>query len=223
MIPCPPPSPRVYSNSCPLRQWCHPTISTSVAAFSSCPHSFPASRSFSMSWLFASGGQSIEISTSVSVLQWILMVDVFQDWLVWSSCSPRDSQQSSPVRHFESISCWVLSFLYGPALTSLHDSAKTIVLTIWTLVGTVMILLFNTLLTFVLSFLPRSKHLLISWLQSTSTVILELKKITYFTIATVSYPYCQEVLGPDTMILFFECWVLSQLFHSIFLPSSRSL
>ena len=67
-FPCPSPSPGVYSNSCPQSRWCHPTISSSAALFSFCLQSFPASMSFAMSWLFASGGQSIGASTSASVL-----------------------------------------------------------------------------------------------------------------------------------------------------------
>ena len=67
-LPCPSLSPKVCSNSCPLSQWCHPTISSSVASFSPCPQFFPASGSFPMSWLFASGGQSIGVSASASVL-----------------------------------------------------------------------------------------------------------------------------------------------------------
>ena len=66
--PCPSPTPGVYSNSCPLSQWCHPTISSSVIPFSSCLQSFPASRSFQMSQLFASGSQSIGVSASTLVL-----------------------------------------------------------------------------------------------------------------------------------------------------------
>ena len=66
--PCPSPTPRVYPNPCPSSQWCHPTISSSVIPFSSCPQSFPASGSFQMSQLFASGGQSIGVSASTSVL-----------------------------------------------------------------------------------------------------------------------------------------------------------
>ena len=66
--PCPSPAPRVYPNSCPLSWWCHPTISSSVVPFSSCPQSFPASGSFQMSQLFTSGGQSIGVSASTSVL-----------------------------------------------------------------------------------------------------------------------------------------------------------
>ena len=66
--PCPSPTPRVYSNSCPLSQWCHPTISSSDVPFSSCPQSFPVSRCFPMSQFFASGSQSIGVSVSTSVL-----------------------------------------------------------------------------------------------------------------------------------------------------------
>ena len=67
-LPCPSPTPGTYSNSCPSSQWCHPTISSSVVPFSSCPQSFPASGSFTMSQFFASGGQSIGVSASTSVL-----------------------------------------------------------------------------------------------------------------------------------------------------------
>ena len=65
---CPSPTPRVHPNPCPLSRWCHPTISSSVVPFSSCPQSFPASGPFLMSQLFTSGGQSIEVSASTSVL-----------------------------------------------------------------------------------------------------------------------------------------------------------
>ena len=66
--PCPSPTPRVHPNPCPLNQWCHPTISSSVVPFSSCLQFFPASGSFQMSQLFASGGQSIGVSASASAL-----------------------------------------------------------------------------------------------------------------------------------------------------------
>ena len=65
--PCPSPTAGVYANPCPLSWWCHPTISSSVVPFSSCPQSFPASRSFQMSQLFALGGQSTGVSASTSV------------------------------------------------------------------------------------------------------------------------------------------------------------
>ena len=78
-------------------------------------------------------------------------------------------------------------------------TGKTIALTIWTFVGKVMSLLFNTLSRFVIAFLPRSKHPLISWLQSPSTVILEPKKIKSVTVFTVSPSICHEVMGPDAI------------------------
>ena len=79
--PCPSPTPGVYPNSCPLSWWCHPTISSSVVPFSSCPQHLPASGSFQMSQLFASGGQIIGVSASTSVLPMNT-----QDWfpLVWT-------------------------------------------------------------------------------------------------------------------------------------------
>ena len=82
-------------------------------------------------------------------------------------------------------------------------NGKTIALTRWTFVGKAMSLLFNMLLRFLIAFLPRSKHLLISWLQSPSAVILEPKKIKSVTISIVSPSICHEVMGPDAMILVF--------------------
>ena len=83
--PCPSPTSRVYSNSCPLSQWCHPTISSSVVPFSSCPQSFPASGSFQMSQFFTSGGQSIGVSASASVLP-VNIQDRFPlGWTGWIS------------------------------------------------------------------------------------------------------------------------------------------
>ena len=80
---------------------------------------------------------------------------------------------------------------------------KTIALTLRTFVGKVMSLLFNVLSSFVIAFLPRSKHLLISWLQSPSAVILEPRKIKSATVSTVSPSISHEVMGPDAMILVF--------------------
>ena len=100
-------------------------------------------------------------------------------------------------------------------------TGKSTALIIWTFVGQMMSLLFNMLSRFVIAFLPRSKHLLISWLQSQSTVILEPKKIKSITVSTFPPSTWHEVMGPDATILVFECWVLSQLFHSPLPPSSR--
>ena len=124
--PCPSPIPGVYSNPCPLSRWCHPTISSSVVPFSSCPQSLPASGSFTMSQILAWGGQSIGVSASVSVLSMDIWVDFLYDWLIWSPCSLRDSQDSSPAPQFESINSLVLSFLYSPTLTSIHDHWKNL-------------------------------------------------------------------------------------------------
>ena len=81
--PCPSPITRVYSNSCPLSQWCHPTISSSVVPFSSCLQSFPASGSFQMSRLSASGGQSIGVSGSASVLPMNIQDWFSLEWTGW--------------------------------------------------------------------------------------------------------------------------------------------
>ena len=91
---CPSPTPGVYSNSCPSSQWCHPTISSSVIPFSSCPQSFPASWSFPMSQLFTSGGQSIGVSASASVFPMNV-----QDWspLGWTGWISLQSKGLSSV------------------------------------------------------------------------------------------------------------------------------
>ena len=113
--PCPPPTPGVYPNWCPLSWWCHPAISVSVIPFSSCPQSFPASGSFPVSQLFAWGGQSIGVSASVSVLPMNTQDWSPLGWLVGSPCSPRDSQESSPIPQFKSINFLALTFLYSLA------------------------------------------------------------------------------------------------------------
>ena len=100
--------------------WVGDAISSSVVPFSSCLQSCPASGSFPVSQLFASGGQSIVVSASASVLP-VNILDWFPLGLVWSPCSPRDSQESSPTPQFKSISFSAFSLLYGPVFTSIHD------------------------------------------------------------------------------------------------------
>ena len=104
------------------------------------------------------------------------------DWL--DLLAVQGTLKSSPTPQFKSTNSSVLSFLYSPALTTIHDYWKNHSLTRWTFVGKVMSLLFNMLSRLVISFLPRSKRLLISWLQSPSAVILEPRKIVshYFSI-----------------------------------------
>ena len=118
---------------------------------------------------------------------------------------------------FKNINSSVLSFLYSPTLTSIHDYWKNIAVTRRTFVGKVMSLLFNMLPRLVTAFLPRSKHLLISWLQSPSGVILEPKKIKSVTVSTVFPSICHEVIGLDSKIFVF--WMLS--FHHPLSLSSR--
>ena len=123
-------------------------------------------------------------------------------------CSPRDSQESSPTPQFKSVNSSALSFLYSPTLTSIYDHWKNcLALTRRTFVGKVMSLLLSMLSGLVITFLPRSKHLLILWLQSPSAVILEPQKIKSVTVSIISPSLCHEVMGPDAMILVF--WMLS--------------
>ena len=123
-LPCPLPTPRVYSNSCPLSQWCYPTIFSSVIPLSSCLQSFPESGSFPMRQFFPSGGQSIGVSASVSVFQMNIQDWFPLGWTGWISLQFKDSQESSPTPQFKSINSSVLSFIYSPTLTSLHDHWK---------------------------------------------------------------------------------------------------
>ena len=119
-LPYPSPTPRAYSNSCPLSWWCYPTILSSVIPFSSCLQSFPASRSLLRSQFFTSGGQSIGTLASASVLPTNIQ-DWFPLWLTgWISLQSKNCQESSPTPQFKSINSSVFSFLYGPTLTSIH-------------------------------------------------------------------------------------------------------
>ena len=204
--PCPSPTPRVYPNSCLLSWWCHLTILSSVAPFSSCPQSFPVSGSFQMSQLFASGGQMIGVWASTSDLPVNTQDWSPLGWTVGSPCSPRDSRVFSNTtvqkHQFFGAQLFIvqLSHVY-------MTTGKTIALTRWIFVDKVMSLLFNMLSRLLITFLPRSKCLLISWLQSPSAVILEPQKIKSDTVYTVSPSICHEMMGPDAMSLVF--WMLS--------------
>ena len=101
-FPCPSLSAGVCWNSCPLSQCCQPAISSPVTSFSSCPQPFPASGSFPVSRLFASGGQSIGVSASASVLPMNIQGWYSLGWTGWTSC-PRDSKECSPAPQFNSI------------------------------------------------------------------------------------------------------------------------
>ena len=120
--PCPSATPRVHSNSCPSSRSCHPAISSSVVPFSSCPQSLPASESFPMSQLFASGGQSIGVSALASVLP--MNTQSFRmDWLDLLAVQGT-LKISSPTPQFKSINSSALSFLHSLTLTSIYDHWK---------------------------------------------------------------------------------------------------
>ena len=162
--PCPSPTPRVYSNSCPLSRWCHPTISSSVIPFSSCLQSFPASGSFPMSQFFTSGSQRIGFSASASVLPMNI-----QDWFPLGLTSLISLLFKRFSRVFNTTVQKCSAFLKVQFLHPYMTAGKTIALTRWTFFGKVMSLLFNRLSRLVITFLPRSKRHLISCLQVDKT------------------------------------------------------
>ena len=115
-LPCPSPTPRACSNSCPLSRWCHPTISSSIIPFSSCLQSFPASGSFQMSQFFASGGQSIGVSASMSVLPINTQDWSPLGWTVWISL------QSKGLTRFFSSTIVQRHQFFGTQLSSQSNS-----------------------------------------------------------------------------------------------------
>ena len=164
-LPFPSPSPGVCSNSCPLSLWCHPTFSSSVIPFSSCPQFYPTSGSFSMNQLFVKGGQSIGASGSASVLPMNI-----QGWFhlgmtgLNSLLSKRLSGIFSKNHSSKAPILWCSVFSVVQLSHPHMATVKTTALTRRIFVGKVMSLLFNMLSRFVITFLPRSKHLLMSWL-----------------------------------------------------------
>ena len=122
------------------------------------------------------------------------------EWTGWISLQSRDSQESSPTPQFRSINSSALSFLHSPTLTSINEYWKNHSLDLTDFVGRVIYLLLNMLSMLVITFLPRSKCLLISWLQSPSAVILNPPKNKVSHCLPI---YFHEVMGPDAMSLVF--------------------
>jgi len=122
--PCPSPIPWVYPNSCPLSWWCHLTISSSATLFSSRPQFSQHQGLFK--WVSSSHqvAKVLEFQLQNQSFQLIPRIDLLQNGLVGSPCSPRDSQESSPTPQFKSIKSSALSFLHSPTLTSIHDHWK---------------------------------------------------------------------------------------------------
>ena len=163
-----------------------------------------------MSQLFTSGSQSIGASASASSL----MVDWFDLLAVHGTLKSLLQHHSLKASVLWCLASIIVQLSHLPMTTG-----KTIALTRWTFVSKMISLLFNRLSRLVIVFLPRSKHLLILWLQSLSTVILEPKKRKPVTVSTFSPSICHEVMGPDAMILIF--WMLS--FKPAFSLSSFTL
>ena len=150
-----------------------------------CPQSTPASGSFPVSQFFAWGSQSIGASASASVLPMNIQDWFPLGWTGWISLQSKGLSRLFSNTQFKSINSAALSFLYSPTLTTIHDYWKTVALTRWTFVSKVMSLLFNMLSRLAIAVLPRSKRILILWLQSSSAVILETKKIKSDIVSTV--------------------------------------
>ena len=171
--PCPSPTPGVHSNSRPSSQWCHPAISSSVIPFSSCLQSLPASESFPMSQLCTRWPKYWSFSFSIiPSKEHPGLISFRMDWL--DLLAVQGTLKSLLQHHSSKASVLRLSAFFTVQLSLPYmTTGKTIALTRQTFVGKVMSLLFNMLSRLVITFLPRSKCLLISRLQSPSGVILE--------------------------------------------------
>ena len=211
--PCPSPSPGVHSNSRPASRRCHPAISSSVVPFSSCPQSLPASESFPMSQLFTWGGQSTEVSALASFLPKNTQGWSPLEWTGWISLQSKGLSRvfsNTTVQNHQFFGTQLSFFtvqLSHPYITT----GKTIAWTRQTFVGNVMSLLLSMLSRLVITFLPRNKRLLISWLQSPSAVILEPQKnsLTLFPLFPHLFPmkWWDQMPWPSVS----ECWASGQL------------
>ena len=174
-LPCPSPIPGVYSSSCPLSWWCHPTISFSVVPFSSRLQSFRVFSNESVLRIRWPKNWSFSFSISPSS-EYSGLISFRMDWLdllvVQGTLKSLLQHHSSKASILQRSAFFVVQFSH-----SYMTTGKPIALTRQTFVGKVMSLLFNMLSRLVIAFLPRSKQLLISWQQSPSAVILEPKKI----------------------------------------------
>ena len=206
-LPCPSPTTRAYWNSCPLTRWCHPTISSSGILSFLLPSIIPSIRVFSnesvlcIRWpKYWSFNISISPSNEHSGLTSFRI-----DWLYLLAV--QGTLKSLWHHSLKTSILWRLPFFMVQLSHPYMTTGKTIALTKWTFVGKVIPLLFNMLSRLVIAFLPMSKCHWISWLQSSSAMSLEPKKIKSFTVSIVSPSICHEEMGPDAMILVF--WMLS--------------
>ena len=190
------------------------------------PSIFPSIRVFSHESVLCSTWPNIGVSTSAPVLPMNTQDWYPLGWTGWISLQSKGlsrvfsntTVQKHQLKKKRGISSSVFVFLYSPTLTYIHDYWKNHSLDQMHFVGKVMSLFFNMLSSLVITFLPRSKHLLVSWLQSSSAVILEPPKIKSDTVSTISPSIWHEVMGPDAMILVF--WMLK---NPTFSPSSFTI
>ena len=175
--PCPSPTPRNHSNSCPSSRWCHPAISFSVVPFSSSPIP-PSIRVFSNESILHMRWPKYW-SFSFSIIPSKEHLGLISFRMDWSDLlAVQGTAKSLPQRHSSKTSIlWHSAFFTVQHLHPYKTTGKTIALIRWTFVGKVVSLLFDMLSRLVITCLPRSNHLLILWLQSPFAVILEPKKI----------------------------------------------
>ena len=221
-LPCPSPTLGAYSNSRPLSQWCHPTISSSVVPFSFCYNLSQHQGLSNESVLHIRWPKYWSFTFSISPFnEYLGLISFRMDWMdllavqgIFKSLLQHHSSKASILQR----SAFFTVQLSHPYMTN----GKTIALTRQIFVGKAMSLLFNMLSKSVIAFLPRSKCLLISWLQSPSAVILEPPKIKILSLFPL-FPnqFTMKWWDQIPWSLFFECWVLSQLFHSTLSLSSR--
>ena len=197
--PCPSPTPEACSDLSPLSWWCYPTISSSVVTLSYV-QSFPASGSLPMSQFFTSDWSfSFNISPSK---EYSGLIPFRMDWL--DLLAVQGTLKSLLLHHSSKASIlWCSAFFIVQLSHPYMTTRKTITLTRRTFVGKVMCLLFNMLSRLVIAFLPRSKRLLISWLQSPSAVILEWKKnsLSLFHCFLVYLPWTDGTSCHDLSLL----------------------
>ena len=194
-LPCPSQCSGTCSNSCPLSWWCHPTISSSSPS----PPAFSLPQYQGLFQLVSSLHQVVKVlELQHQSYQWIFRVDSFRiDW--FDLLTVQGTLKSLLQHHCSKASVLLCSAFFIVQLSHPYTTTwKTIALTRWTFAGKVMSLVSNMLSRLVITFLPRSKCLLISWMQSPCAVILEPPKIKS---ATVSSSICHEVMGLDVTIL----------------------
>ena len=170
-LPCPSPTPGAWSDSCPLTQWCHPTISSSVIPLSSHLHLSHHQGLFQSVSSSHEVAKVLEFQLQHQSLQWTRRTDLRYDGLDGSPCSPRDSLEPSPTLQFKNISSLVHQFFMAQLSHPYMTTGKITALTRWTFISKVISLLFNMLSRLVITFLPRSKHCDLHWTNKISVLL----------------------------------------------------